>query len=830
MRKVLASLLGLLLLPAFAFAAPVSWDFAGGILQPLQSAWSALVKADHFQATSTTASIFPFASTTALSATTLCLSADCRTAWPTGSGSGNVATSTIETKGLLSYWTSSGGTPATLGQVATSTETCTSASGVTCTSYTVVGTGGGAIALSAIPNSSLANSTISGVALGGTLNALTATNSTLTFSGSYDGSTARTVGLNLANANTWSALQQFNGNASSTQESAYAAYFGATATTTIDSTGNIVIPSGSGLTNTGRTDGCATWASAVLTSTGTACGSGGGSAYPFTPSSDGGINTSATSTPIQGTNPGLGLDVSNTSWYGIGGALFGYASTTNGSTILGISSGGNNATTSATLSGTTAVGYQSLKALTNGVFSTGVGFQSLTLASTSGQNTALGYYSLRGSGTATFSIVAGQNVGIGDFALASTTSGSQNTALGSTAGQLLTTGTQNVLIGSNTGAQQTVTGARNTIVGHSAGRNLSSGADNTLIGSTAGNSSVITGLKNTSLGVSSLTGISSARNNVAIGFQAGSQVTNGYDNILVGPVLNAGGTQVTTGGGNIGIGYNIGFPASNSTLQLNIGNTIFGTLAATSTVTSQVLPLSGSLSIGSTSPYAKFVIATNAGDTTTTLFAVASSTSAATSTLFTIQNTGQIFATGLTISSGLQTGVLCLSSTNEIINDSVACLASSKRFKNDIKPLSDSSGLDELMKLTPVSFKYKPEYNGALQSNPNYSGDQVGFIAEDVQKIDPRLVVLETQDSQNGSIVSKKGDVHSVRYEQITAIIVKAVQEQQRQISVLSGSKPVRSSEENWQDIMIALLFMWCLVLTFKNKRDKRSQRSMADT
>jgi hypothetical protein len=61
----------------------------------------------------------------------------------------------------------------------------------------------------AITNANLANSTISGVSLGGTLAALTATDATLTFSGSYTGATARTVGLNLGNANTWSALQTF---------------------------------------------------------------------------------------------------------------------------------------------------------------------------------------------------------------------------------------------------------------------------------------------------------------------------------------------------------------------------------------------------------------------------------------------------------------------------------------------------------------------------------------------------------------------------------------------------------------------------------------------
>ena len=56
---------------------------------------------------------------------------------------------------------------------------------------------------------------ISGVALGSNLFNLSATNGTLTFSSAYNGSTAQTVGLNLGNANSWTALQQF-ANASST--------------------------------------------------------------------------------------------------------------------------------------------------------------------------------------------------------------------------------------------------------------------------------------------------------------------------------------------------------------------------------------------------------------------------------------------------------------------------------------------------------------------------------------------------------------------------------------------------------------------------------------
>lgn len=62
-----------------------------------------------------------------------------------------------------------------------------------------------------ITNTNLANSTISGISLGSNLANLSATDSTLTFSGTYNGGTARTIGINLGNTNTWSALQTLTG-------------------------------------------------------------------------------------------------------------------------------------------------------------------------------------------------------------------------------------------------------------------------------------------------------------------------------------------------------------------------------------------------------------------------------------------------------------------------------------------------------------------------------------------------------------------------------------------------------------------------------------------
>lgn len=149
-----------------------------------------------------------------------------------------VATSTNETAGRLSYWTTTSGTPAKLGEVSTTTFAGNNGLTLSAGNGYLVGGSNATIGLATInagvlgavvdgavptsqatstlygangiPNSALANSTISGVALGGTLANLTATDSTLTFSGTYTGATARTIGLNVGNANTWTAAQLFS--------------------------------------------------------------------------------------------------------------------------------------------------------------------------------------------------------------------------------------------------------------------------------------------------------------------------------------------------------------------------------------------------------------------------------------------------------------------------------------------------------------------------------------------------------------------------------------------------------------------------------------------
>ena len=67
-------------------------------------------------------------------------------------------------------------------------------------------------------------------------------------------------------------------------------------------------------------------------------------------------------------------------------------------------------------------------------------------------------------------------------------------------------------------------------------------------------------------------------------------------------------------------------------------------------------------------------------------------------------------------------------------NNKLGTATSSKRFKENIKPMDKAS--EALFSLKPVAFRYKKEID--LQGIP-----QFGLVAEDVEKVNPDLVVRE---------------------------------------------------------------------------------------
>ena len=87
---------------------------------------------------------------------------------------------------------------------------------------------------------------------------------------------------------------------------------------------------------------------------------------------------------------------------------------------------------------------------------------------------------------------------------------------------------------------------------------------------------------------------------------------------------------------------------------------------------------------------------------------------------------------------------------------------SSRRFKQDIQSMGDASDL--ILSLRPVTFRYRPDLDP--EGTP-----QFGLIAEEVNDIDPALVLRDQKDQ-----------IYTVRYEAINAMLLNEFLKQHRKV------------------------------------------------
>ena len=99
---------------------------------------------------------------------------------------------------------------------------------------------------------------------------------------------------------------------------------------------------------------------------------------------------------------------------------------------------------------------------------------------------------------------------------------------------------------------------------------------------------------------------------------------------------------------------------------------------------------------------------------------------------------------------------------------------SSVRFKDDIKPMGKAS--EAILALKPVTFRYKKQIDAERTS-------QFGLVAEDVEKVNPDLVVKDAE-----------GKVYTVRYDAVNAMLLneflkehQTVQELKKQVAELTA-------------------------------------------
>ena len=212
--------------------------------------------------------------------------------------------------------------------------------------------------------------------------------------------------------------------------------------------------------------------------------------------------------------------------------------------------------------------------------------------------------------------------------------------------------------------------------------------------------------------------------------------TSNAEEVILGTgFLRPGATNTNVTIGATGTITNLLFAAS-STIYA-VGNSAYATSTLTFGQGNNIINFAVSTGFGTTSPYR----------TLSVLGTVAFDALSSTSTL---------------------TDALCIGFNDEVLQRTGGtCAASSQRFKQDIVSLPEGSGLEEVMALHPVSFFWRPDFlGGGYINEPNWNGQQVGFIAEEVQQIDPRLITLD-----------KTGIPMSVRYENLTALLAKGLQE-----------------------------------------------------
>jgi trimeric autotransporter adhesin len=362
---------------------------------------------------------------------------------------------------------------------------------------------------------------------------------------------------------------------------------------------------------------------------------------------------------------------------------------------------------------TTAEGCLALQSLTAGAANTALGWRALVNDTTGGFNTAVGAGALilnnGDSNTATGAVAlllnttGRRNTANGTSAMLNNSTGNSNCAFGASALNANTDGFSNNAFGDSALFRNEI-GAENTAVGDLALENNDATGSgdanfNTALGALALNGNV-SGDSNNAVGSSALAANTDGLFNQAIGVQALFKSVHGASNVAIGDSALLNYTGASGSGFNTVVGDQAGGNLSDGSDNIYIGAT------AAAGVTNE----DGHIRIGDP----QFV---------TDCFIAGISTAPVTGTAVVVNANGKL-------------GVA----------------PSSKRFKNEIKPMEKQS--ESILALKPVTFRYKQEIDANRIP-------QFGLVAEDVAKVNPDLVVRD-----------REGKPYTVRYDAVNAMLL----------------------------------------------------------
>ena len=328
---------------------------------------------------------------------------------------------------------------------------------------------------------------------------------------------------------------------------------------------------------------------------------------------------------------------------------------------------------------------------------------------------------------ALFSLTSGSyNTANGAMALHSLTSGNYNTGIGAGALFSNTTGTSNTANGAAALASNT-TGGGNTADGSGALAHNTTGNGNTANGTGALAFNTI-GSQNTANGDGALFKNTNGGFNTANGDAALYNNTTGARNTANG---DAALQSNTTGGNNTAEGFQAIFHNTTGSSNIAVGST-----AGTNLTTG-----SNNIDIGNKGVAAE----------------------ANTIRIGTVGTQTKAFIAGIHGATASGGAAVFVNASGEL-----GTLTSSARFKDEIKPMDKAS--EAVLALKPVTFRYKREFD------PD-AIPQFGLVAEQVQKVNPDLVVRDGQ-----------GKPYTVRYEAVNAMLLNEFLKEHRKVQQLEAN------------------------------------------
>jgi len=109
--------------------------------------------------------------------------------------------------------------------------------------------------------------------------------------------------------------------------------------------------------------------------------------------------------------------------------------------------------------------------------------------------------------------------------------------------------------------------------------------------------------------------------------------------------------------------------------------------------------------------------------------------------------------------------------------------SSDRNLKTAIQPLK--YGLEEILKIVPVSYKWKEDKIADFSIPEEEKERRLGFVAQELQKVIPEVVVThewKEYEENPGVLVKEENNFLGVRYSDIIPVAIKAIQEQQKKI------------------------------------------------